>query len=134
MFARQADDFADEETRLRRCGLSAWHVRAADVIERGASVSPRSSAWPDDPPTRLPIQLFRDLLGVRAGRDEDRYNDFGEVMNYCRRSANRWAGCRTVGETARATSLTRRYLLGLATDQLSAGCRDRLCQGGSIFR
>ena len=37
----------------------------------------------------LPIQLFRDLLSAFAQDvTKTRYDDFGEVMNYCRRSAN----------------------------------------------
>ncbi len=37
----------------------------------------------------LPVQLFRDLLSAFAQDvTKTRYEDFGEVMSYCRRSAN----------------------------------------------
>jgi squalene synthase HpnC len=92
-FARQADDFADEgellpDERLRRLGAFSAEL---DRIEAG------------DPPEqalfrelerairkhRLPIQLFRDLLSAFSQDvTKHRYADFGEVMDYCRRSAN----------------------------------------------
>jgi squalene synthase HpnC len=92
-FARSADDFADEgdlppQERLGRlaayaaeldrieAGLPPVHdlfVRLAPVIQRHA----------------LPTQLFRDLLSAFAQDvTKHRYADFGEVMDYCRRSAN----------------------------------------------
>lgn len=92
-FARNADDFADEgdlppEERL---ALLDGYKRQLDCIEAGET--------PDDPlfaalagiirEHRLPIQLFRDLLDAFS-QDvlKTRYENFGEVMDYCRRSAN----------------------------------------------
>lgn len=92
-FARTADDFADEGTlapteRLARLEDYAQRLRS---LERGAV--------PDDPIfialgdtiTRhdLPPELFHDLLqAFRLDVTQRRYADFGEVMAYCRYSAN----------------------------------------------
>jgi squalene synthase HpnC len=92
-FARRADDFADEgdwpgsERLARLDGFS----RELDRLERGeppgdalfAELAPVVAAY------RLPIELFRDLLSAFS-QDvvKSRYADFGEVMDYCRRSAN----------------------------------------------
>jgi phytoene synthase len=92
-FARTADDFADEgdlpaDERLR---LLAGYRAELDRIERGI---------PTDHPIfrrlapvirrhALPLQLFRDLLDAFA-QDvvKDRYADYAELLDYCRRSAN----------------------------------------------
>jgi squalene synthase HpnC len=92
-FARQADDFADEgnwppEVRLAKL---AGFARELDSIE---------AATPTSLPlfaelagiihsNRLPVGLFRDLLSAFS-QDvvKTRYADFGELMDYCRRSAN----------------------------------------------
>lgn len=92
-FARQADDLADEgelAPEARLAGLAAFDamldgiasgtpqttllgIALADVIHRHA----------------LPIGLFRDLLSAfRQDVTTRRYAHFGEVMDYCRRSAN----------------------------------------------
>ncbi len=92
-FARQADDFADEgeeppAVRLER--LAAFE-RELDAIERGeTSSSPLfQRLGPLIRQRALPIQLFRDLLSAFAQDvTKTRYDDFGEVMSYCRRSAN----------------------------------------------
>ena len=92
-FARAADDFADEgsgapEARLAK--LAAYGTRLA-TIGHGAT--------PDDQQFRdlalivrrhgLPLQLFRDLLDAFSQDvTKKRYADFGEVLDYCRRSAN----------------------------------------------
>ena len=92
-FARNADDFADEgdlPPEERRALLAAYQAEL-DAIER-------------DEPTRhpvflrlrpviarykLPLQLFRDLLDAfMQDVDKDRYRDFAELMDYCRRSAD----------------------------------------------
>jgi phytoene synthase len=92
-FARQADDFADEgdwpaATRLERLrGFSD----ELDRIERGDP--PRTPLFEALAPViathGLPIGLFRDLLSAFA-QDvaKARYENFAEVMDYCRRSAN----------------------------------------------
>ncbi|MDH3947928.1 MAG: squalene synthase HpnC [Gammaproteobacteria bacterium] len=92
-FARTADDFADEgnltpaerlqllddyETRLQRLlagapGSDPVFIALTDVIKRYA----------------LPIGLFEDLLSAFSQDvTKQRYENFAEVMDYCRRSAN----------------------------------------------
>lgn len=92
-FARRADDLADEgedppATRLEKLG-----ALRAGLAAVGAG------AEPDDPLVAalgrlarehaLPIRLFEDLLDAFA-QDvvKHRYADFGELLDYCRRSAN----------------------------------------------
>jgi squalene synthase HpnC len=92
-FARSADDFADEGdlSPQQRSTLLAGYQAELDAIER-------------DQPTRhpvflrlrpviadygLPLQLFRDLLDAfMQDVHKDRYRDFAELMDYCRRSAD----------------------------------------------
>jgi squalene synthase HpnC len=92
-FARQADDFADEgdwpaDVRLQRLSDFSGEL---DRIERGEA--PSLPLFAELVPVivahRLPIPLFRDLLSAFS-QDvvKTRYADFGDVMNYCRRSAN----------------------------------------------
>jgi squalene synthase HpnC len=92
-FARQADDLADEGSLTgteRLAGLNAFSSEL-DRIEAGLT--------PETPLFRelaqhirgygLPVQLFRDLLcAFSQDVTKHRYADFGEVMDYCRRSAN----------------------------------------------
>lgn len=92
-FARQADDFADEgdlppEQRLQNL---AEFSRELDRIERGEA--PRLPLFADLVPViaahSLPVGLFRDLISAFSQDvTKNRYADFGEVMDYCRRSAN----------------------------------------------
>jgi len=92
-FARQADDFADEgdwPASVRLASLAGW-VQQLDLIESG--VTPSAPLFVDLAAIiqefDLPIDLFRDLLSAFS-QDvvKTRYADFGEVMDYCRRSAN----------------------------------------------
>lgn len=92
-FARSADDFADEgelpaEERLRLLGE---YQAELDRIERGEPTGHPIflRLRPHIERHRLPLTLFRDLLDAFA-QDvvKDRYADFGELMDYCRRSAN----------------------------------------------
>jgi squalene synthase HpnC len=92
-FARQADDFADEgdwPATVRLANLAAFGDQL-DLIESGTT--PSSPLFADLAGIigefRLPIGLFRDLLSAFS-QDvvKTRYADFGEVMDYCRRSAN----------------------------------------------
>ncbi|MDP1527194.1 MAG: squalene synthase HpnC [Rhodocyclaceae bacterium] len=92
-FARSADDFADEgdlpaEERLR---LLAAYQAELDRIERSEPTDhpiflrlrPHIAAFD------LPLQLFRDLLDAfTQDVRKDRYADFAELMDYCRRSAD----------------------------------------------
>lgn len=92
-FARAADDFADEgdlpaEERLRL--LDGFRAQLA-LIERGET--PQEALFADLAEIirqyQLPIQLFYDLLSAFSQDvSKTRYADFGEVMDYCRRSAN----------------------------------------------
>jgi len=92
-FARSADDFADEgddppEERLRK--LQAYRLELQGI---------RANKPPEAPLFRdlarvarghgLPLQLFDDLLDAFS-QDvvKQRYDDFAQVLDYCRRSAN----------------------------------------------
>jgi squalene synthase HpnC len=92
-FARSADDIADEgdaPAAMRLEQLAAYHSEL-DRIERGDT--------PTDPvfgplaaairAHAIPLAPFRDLLSAFAQDvEKKRYANFGEVMDYCRRSAN----------------------------------------------
>jgi squalene synthase HpnC len=92
-FARSADDIADEGDALpaeRLAGLAAYNAEL-DRIERGepvagpifAPLAPIIAEW------KLPIQLFRDLLDAFSQDvTKERYADYAELLDYCRRSAN----------------------------------------------
>lgn len=92
-FARSADDFADEGALAPAERLQALdrYRRELDAIESGeASTNPlfsRLRTVIQD--HRLPLQPFRDLLDAFA-QDvaKTRYTDFGQLSDYCRRSAN----------------------------------------------
>lgn len=92
-FARGADDIADEGTASdteRLQGLATYRAEL-DRIERGDRPSdPRFGdlaevirKW------KLPLVLFRDLLDAFA-QDvvKKRYDDYPQLLDYCRRSAN----------------------------------------------
>ncbi len=92
-FARQADDFADEGDLLpkQRLALLDGFKQELDRIQQNAQ--PDTELFIALQATinnrQLPIQPFYDLLDAFS-QDviKNRYQDFGEVMNYCRRSAN----------------------------------------------
>ena len=92
-FARGADDIADEgnaSNEERLTGLSAYTAEL-DRIARG--VAPKSAAFAELASViaewKLPLPLFHDLLDAFAQDvTKKRYNDFPELMDYCRRSAN----------------------------------------------
>ena len=92
-FARSADDFADEGdlSPPQRSALLQAYRAELDAIERGQStqhpifqrLQPVIAAY------KLPIELFRDLLDAFAQDiSKDRYRDFAELKDYCRRSAD----------------------------------------------
>ncbi len=92
-FARNADDFADEGQRSpqERHALLAGYQAELDAIESGRltqhpvfqRLRPVIAAY------ELPLQLFRDLLDAFIQDiDTERYADFAELMDYCRRSAD----------------------------------------------
>lgn len=92
-FARSADDIADEgdASPTERLALLGNYRAELDAIEANHN--------PDSPMFQrlaqairchaLPIQLFRDLLDAFS-QDvvKQRYADFDELLDYCRRSAN----------------------------------------------
>jgi len=92
-FARSADDLADEgddRSGIRLAKLAVYRENLA-AIERGET--------PADPlftslanlirQHRFPIQPFRDLVDAfTQDVTRKRYASFGELLDYCRRSAN----------------------------------------------
>ncbi len=92
-FARQADDFADEgdDTPQQRLDRLASLERELDAIEHGqpARLPLFQLLAPVIRERRMPIQPFRELLSAFVQDvTKTRYEDFAEVMSYCRRSAN----------------------------------------------
>lgn len=92
-FARSADDFADEGDLPppQRSALLAAYQAELDTIER--SEPTRHPVFLRLRPViaryGLPLQLFRDLLDAfLQDVSKDRYRDFPELMDYCRRSAD----------------------------------------------
>jgi len=92
-FARTADDIADEgdmdaPERLRRLAAMEQSLRC---IESGQPVEgPVFTALADTVARRqLPLRPFHDLLDAfRQDVQKTRYANFGELMEYCRQSAN----------------------------------------------
>lgn len=92
-FARQADDFADEGdlTPEQRLALLDGFRQELDRIS--ASATPQSAFFRTlanmISERKLPLQPFYDLLDAFSQDvSKTRYENFGEVMHYCRRSAN----------------------------------------------
>lgn len=92
-FARSADDLADEgeqPTEWRLARLTEYHAHL-DALERGEAVDHpvfRELA-PHIRAHALPYACFHDLLSAfEQDCVKTRYAHFGEVMDYCRRSAN----------------------------------------------
>jgi squalene synthase HpnC len=92
-FARSADDIADEgdaPPAERLAQLAVYHAEL-DRIERGEPTRhpvfvPLAAIIRDH---AIPLAPFRDLLSAFAQDvEKKRYASFGEVMDYCRRSAN----------------------------------------------
>jgi phytoene synthase len=86
-FARSADDFADE-------GNDPPEVRLRKLNDYRAQLSAPSSALFQDVRKiigehELPVRLFADLLDAFAQDvTRKRYENFSELLDYCRRSAN----------------------------------------------
>ncbi|APV50505.1 squalene synthase HpnC [Betaproteobacteria bacterium GR16-43] len=92
-FARGADDIADEGDATdaeRLAGLAAYS-RALDAIEAGATPAeaPFERLAHAIRAHALPIGLLRDLIDAFS-QDvvKKRYRDYGELLDYSRRSAN----------------------------------------------
>lgn len=92
-FARQADDFADEGelTSEQRLALLNGFKQELDLIQ--AYINPNTAFFLTLQAMmrekKLPLAPFYDLLDAFS-QDvvKSRYANFGEVMDYCRRSAN----------------------------------------------
>ncbi|MEW5942610.1 MAG: squalene synthase HpnC [Pseudomonadota bacterium] len=92
-FARQADDFADEGELDSSARLELLAGFREELGRMGAGSAPATLLFQElaamVAERRLPLQPFHDLLDAFS-QDvvKNRYADFGEVMDYCRRSAN----------------------------------------------
>jgi phytoene synthase len=92
-FARSADDFADEgdaPAQERLAQLQEYRVELQGIQARRTTVSPLFTDLARIVRERnLPLQPFHDLLDAFA-QDvvKNRYAEYAEVLDYCRRSAN----------------------------------------------
>jgi squalene synthase HpnC len=92
-FARTADDIADEgnlEASQRLAALDAMH---SALHRAGGGEPPDELMYHAIADTlqrhQLPLEPFEDLLSAfRQDVTKRRYENFGELMDYCRRSAN----------------------------------------------
>jgi len=110
-FARVADDFADEGAARRSdriARLDHWHARLHASLVPGGSgritgTVPLSNVTPGTDEARaifmalshtirayaLPVSLFDDLLSAfRQDVTTNRYETWGDLLDYCQRSAN----------------------------------------------
>lgn len=97
-FARRADDLADEGYQDAN-GMDA-EARVAALQQMAEQLDACAAGQPSDDPVyialadamarfSLPAELFHDLLSAfQQDVSKKRFEDFGEVMHYCRRSAN----------------------------------------------
>ncbi len=92
-FARSADDIADEgdaseEDRLQQ--LDDMRLALQAIAQGAPPEQPMYIALADTIKRHtLPVELFHDLLSAfRQDVTCKHYANFGELMNYCRRSAN----------------------------------------------
>lgn len=92
-FARRADDFADEgdlSDKERIASLDDFSNKL-NLIEQGNEVEDTTFIALADviKQHQLPVSLFHDLLtAFKMDVTKARYANFGEVMEYCRYSAN----------------------------------------------
>lgn len=92
-YARDADDIVDEDPRPaeeRRVELQRLQDRVRALDDPAAEATPEWRALADTLQRfDLPVGLFTDLADAfLQDLDKTRYQDFGEVIAYCRRSAN----------------------------------------------
>ena len=92
-FARMADDIADEGNLDDNSRIEQLDAMAAQLDAITSGNTPDDAmyiALADAIQTHnLPIELFHDLLSAfKQDVTKKRYADFGELMSYCRRSAN----------------------------------------------
>ncbi len=92
-FARTADDVADEGDATASQRLEALDTMSAALQQTLAGQPPDEPMYHALADTaqrhQLPINLFENLLSAfRQDVTQNRYANFGQLMNYCRRSAN----------------------------------------------
>ena len=92
-FARRADDFADEGdlSNEERIAALTDFSNKLNLIEQKKEVDDTTFIALADviKQHQLPISLFHDLLtAFKMDVTKERYENFGEVMEYCRYSAN----------------------------------------------
>ena len=92
-FARQADDFADEGDFRDAERLHLLDGFRAELHRIGSSAEPQTPLFEALSQIitdyHLPLQPFHDLLDAFSQDvEKTRYANFGEVMAYCRKSAN----------------------------------------------
>ena len=92
-FARQADDFADEGDATEDVRLAQLDGFRQELNRIQAGTTPSTQLFVDLASIiaqhGLPLQPFFDLLDAFSQDvTKKRYANFGEVMSYCRRSAN----------------------------------------------
>jgi squalene synthase HpnC len=93
VFARQADDHADEGVRPAAERLAALDAMERDLDATLAGAPPAEPPWPALAATftahGLPDALLRDLLSAfRQDVLQSRYADYDAVLDYCTRSAD----------------------------------------------
>lgn len=92
-FARKADDFADEGNISNDTRLQMLEEFRQELERIKTSTTPRTQLFQDlafiIEKHKLPLQPFYDLLSAFSQDvTKTRYADFGEIIQYCRRSAN----------------------------------------------
>jgi squalene synthase HpnC len=92
-FARQADDFADEGDRDDAARLALLDGFRQELYRIGDGLEPQTPLFGDLAEVihrhGLPLSAFHDLLDAFSQDvTQKRYAHFGELMSYCRRSAN----------------------------------------------
>lgn len=146
-FARVADDFADEgsdSASERQSRLRDWQRRLHHAVATGETSQPAVLSRDDllfvaighsIRSLNLPLSLFDDLLSA-FGQDTmtTRYDSWGEVLDYCRRSANPVGRLvlRIAGRASDEMDQSSDALYCPAADQLLAGLWPRLESGPSL--
>lgn len=92
-FARSADDFADEGNRTPEERLQLLNGYTAELDRIAQQQGTENALFRDLGEViqkhRLPISLFHDLLDAfKQDVIKTRYENFAELMHYCRRSAD----------------------------------------------
>lgn len=92
-FAREADDFADEGDLPDAVRLEKLRAYDKDLVRIASRKAPHTPWFPELAALirekELPVPLFRDLLSAFS-QDvvKKRYDNYPELLDYCRRSAN----------------------------------------------